>query len=60
MADLIDRANDEVERQLENKIKSIRNTSTPVKYTGYCLTCGEELPAPRRWCDKDCCDDFNK
>lgn len=60
MADIIDRANDEVERQLENKIKSIRNESPSAKYVGYCLTCGEELSPPRRWCDKDCCDEFNR
>lgn len=60
MADIIDRANDEVERQLENKIKNIRNTSQSAKYVGYCLTCGEELHPPCRWCDKDCCDEFNR
>ena len=28
--------------------------------TGACLSCEEPLAAPRRWCDADCRDDFEK
>lgn len=28
-------------------------------YTGYCYNCEEPLPAPQRFCDEDCRDDFD-
>lgn len=30
------------------------------KATGYCLNCGEPLEKGKRWCDKDCRDDWEK
>lgn len=30
-----------------------------VKPTGLCLNCGEKLNDLRRWCDKDCADDWD-
>ena len=29
-------------------------------YCGQCYWCGEPLPAPRRWCDADCRDDWER
>lgn len=60
MADIIDRANDEFDNHLQRQIDKIRsNVNSPV-FTGFCLTCGEPLQAPRRWCDKACCDEYEK
>lgn len=28
--------------------------------TGHCLNCGEDLDDGRRFCDKDCADDWHK
>lgn len=28
------------------------------KPSGFCLNCGEPVRPPRRWCDKDCRDDW--
>lgn len=48
MADIIDRANDEFDNHLQRQIQTIRNNVKSPIYTGYCLTCGEEIPEPRR------------
>lgn len=58
MADVIDRANDEFDNHLQRQIQTIRNSVKSPIYTGYCLTCGEKIPEPRRWCDKECCDAY--
>lgn len=29
-------------------------------YTGYCYNCGVPVIDPRRWCDADCRDDWEK
>lgn len=56
MADEIDVANENTAIQTDIAIQNIRNRIKPIEYVGYCLTCGEDVPAPRRWCDADCRD----
>ena len=47
--DDLDRAQVATDEILSDILK-MRKPSGPVE-TGYCLTCGEPLPAGRRWCD---------
>lgn len=61
MSDIIDNANDLVELTDSLAVKAIRNNLKPVaEYTGECLYCGEDVPSPRRWCDADCRDGWEK
>lgn len=29
-------------------------------YTGHCAFCGDEVEHPRRWCDADCRDEWER
>lgn len=58
MADDIDLAQERDEKLLEAQI-SVRKPAGP-EATGACLCCEEPLPIPRRWCDADCRDDYEK
>lgn len=49
------------EIELEMGIREIqRRAGERVAATGWCLDCGEEVPSPRRWCDADCRDQWEK
>jgi hypothetical protein len=54
--DDLDRAQVATDEMLSDILK-MRKPSGPVE-TGYCLTCGEPLPAGRRWCDALCRDEW--
>lgn len=59
MSDPADKADLEIEQQLKNGIEQARHENRlPPK--GECYNCGEPLPAPQRWCDSDCRDDFER
>lgn len=58
--EIIDRAQEEVERQLERSLQLARNQGIKYHAIGYCLNCGEPLDDGVRWCDADCRDDFLK
>jgi hypothetical protein len=62
MSDIIDNANDLVSLAEETALKNIRaNLKPEAEFTGECLWCGEEhLPEPKRWCDADCRDLWEK
>lgn len=60
MADTIDVANEYTAIHTDAAIQNIRNSIKPVEYVGYCLTCREDVPAPRRWCDAKCRDDYDR
>ena len=62
MSDIIDNANDLVELTDSLAVKAIRENLKPeAEFTGECLWCGEEdLPHPKRWCDTDCRDLWEK
>ena len=61
MADIIDRANDRAEQDLDRAVQAARRVSGPDP-VGYCLSCGPDVPLPHplRWCDGDCRDDWQK
>lgn len=57
MGDDIDSTQDRLE--LEEKLrKKYTPKVEPLKSTGHCLYCNAELHDDRRWCDKDCMDDY--
>ena len=58
MADIADIANDRADADLARAIKAARASHQSIEYTGVCHNCGEPLPAPLRFCDDDCRDDF--
>ena len=58
MSDDADKTQDRIE--LEEAIR--RKEMETIKYiqgTGHCLNCGTKLKDSRRWCDKDCADDWD-
>mgnify|MGYP003349935405 FL=1 len=57
MSDDADKTQDRLEKE-ELIRKKYQQTIRYADSTGYCLNCGEALPDKRRWCDKDCADDW--
>jgi predicted nucleic acid-binding Zn ribbon protein len=42
-------------------LRAIRSKLKPeAEATGFCLACGEDVESPRRWCDADCRDMWEK
>ena len=61
MSDIIDNANDLVALAEDTALKNIRaNLKPEAEFTGNCLWCDEEVKAPKRWCDTDCRDLWEK
>lgn len=58
MTDIIDQANDHIEREMKMRLEHRRASMLPA--TGECLNCGEHLDGERRFCDVDCRDDYDK
>lgn len=58
MSDEIDRANDQAQKLTEQALL-VRKPTGPT-FTGFCHTCLEPLPSPRRWCDFDCAQVWEK
>lgn len=42
---------------IEKARKDLTKSSKP---TGFCLNCGEPLQESKRFCDKDCAEDYEK
>lgn len=55
MSDIIDDANDHVERELELRIKAARGVVHV--HTEHCLNCGEPSQAGSSYCSKECLED---
>lgn len=58
MADVIDRAQQRIEEDLERSIAAARGIAPSVAPTGRCLNCEAPLADGLRWCDTDCRDDY--
>lgn len=60
MSDDADRSQEA--QELEEKIRKqyTKRPSLEVEPIGACLNCGTVLDGARRWCDKDCQDDWTK
>lgn len=58
MSDDADKTQERIEREDAIRRKEMKG----IKYiqgTGNCLNCGKKLNDARRWCDKDCADDWD-
>ena len=62
MSDIIDNANDLVSLNEEMALKVIRSKlqRNKAEHTGKCLNCDEIVEPPKRWCDGDCRDDWER
>ena len=58
MSDDADKTQDRIELEEALRRKEMKNIKY-VEGTGFCLNCGEKLNDNRRWCDKDCADDWD-
>jgi len=56
VADEIDVANDEVQKQLDATMRSV-DTRVPKNSTGKCMWCSEPIKDERRWCSPECRDE---
>ena len=56
MADEIDIANDEMQKRLDETLKSV-NTSIENNETGKCIWCETKIKDKRRWCSALCRDE---
>lgn len=60
MSDIADKANDLVAMNDELALRGVRNKITKAEFTGFCLNCDEVVEEPRRWCDADCRDQWER
>lgn len=68
MADVIDHANDYIERELDSLLEQHKRTAAKevIESTGRCLSCGAPLEqsvlddVPKRWCDHSCLEDWER
>lgn len=58
MADDADRAQQHIDAELAHLVAR-RRAEAPAA-TGFCLHCGAVVDPPRRWCDADCRDDWQR
>jgi predicted amidophosphoribosyltransferase len=58
MSDDADKTQERIELEDAIRRKGMSDINY-VKPTGLCLNCGEKLNDSRRWCDKDCADDWD-
>jgi hypothetical protein len=56
--DISDKATQQEEMMLAKLVKH-RKPEGP-QPTGYCLHCGEMIQEPKRWCDADCRNEWEK
>jgi hypothetical protein len=57
MSDDADKTQDRLEKEDAIRRKEM-DSMKYIKATGHCLNCGTKLKDLRRWCDKDCADDW--
>lgn len=58
MADEIDMANDRAQQDLDLALAVAAAHAPPLPATGWCYNCAEPLNDDRRFCDKDCREDY--
>lgn len=49
-----------VEAEVECRIMESRNAQPEALATGRCLNCDKRLARGKRWCDRDCLEDWQK
>ena len=57
MTDIYDQATEKEERDRDLAIQAARAKNQPLKITGFCLFCNQQL-VTRRFCDAECREDY--
>ena len=57
MTDIYEQATEKEERDRDLAIQAARAKNQPLKITGFCLFCNQQL-ASRRFCDAECREDY--
>ena len=60
MTDIFDRATEREEQERERAIAAARKPVSVVPFTGFCHNCQAPLVPSIRFCDQECCEDFEK
>jgi hypothetical protein len=60
MTDIYDQATEREERDREMAIAAAKRSAPALPYVGRCHNCDASLPESMRFCDADCCRDFEK
>lgn len=60
MADDADLTDAHLEREMQARLAWLRRPQQALPYSGQCYWCGEKVHAPKRWCDADCRDDWER
>lgn len=60
MADQVDVANDWNSLHNDMLVKAARSKPLEVEATGACLFCEEPVEAPKRWCDAECRNEWER
>ena len=60
MADILDQADVCMEYALKDALTKSKMPEPTKTYTGYCWFCESPLEAPKRWCDAECRDNWQK
>lgn len=60
MADIVDLGNDRAEEILRDSIARVSMMARAPHFTGECAYCGAGLSHPKRFCDSDCRDDWDR
>lgn len=60
MADIIDQANDRAAMDLQRALDAAMHMPPPLPFIGQCYNCETELHFSLRFCDGDCCRDYEK
>lgn len=60
MADIIDQANDRAEMDLQRALAAAKQSAPALPFVGSCYNCDAILPPSMRFCDADCCADYER
>lgn len=60
MADDADLSDARAEREMQARLAWLRMRQQALPYSGQCYWCGENVHAPKRWCDADCRDEWER
>lgn len=60
MTDIVDDAQKAVEFNLKTALHHCRRDEPNAVATGFCLYCDEPIEPPRRWCNADCRDEWQR
>jgi hypothetical protein len=60
MSDMADDAQKIAEHLIKVAAYQSRRDEPNIEATGFCHYCDEPIELPRRWCDKQCCEDWER